>query len=913
VKNTFTHHPLAVGLTLLALSTHCARPDLIHRWTFSEAVGEAPDGTTFLDSVGTAHGSVRGDGALFTGDGLDLPGGDSFDGRAAYADLPNGLISGLTDATFEGWITVDSTNGNWTRIFDFGSTEPGGAAGEITAPGNTNGGGTQGADYLLLSASRGTNYNQQRIEWRDEDPAGGGISTFDSDAVTTAGQPIHFVVTVTDLGNGSSEINYWRDGVQQTTGGIATSSLADLNDVNMWLGRSNWINDATLDGTFDEFRIYDNALTAQEVAENFTIGPTSIDNPDTDQDGIPDSFENQRAFLDPENPDDATEDEDNDGLDNKSEFEAGTNLEEPDTDGDGSNDGPEIDNGTDPRAPDSDGDGLLDGVETNTGSFVSESDTGTDPLNPDSDNDTFRDSAEVRSGSDPNDPASLPASRGLIHRWAFSETAGAASDGSTFVDSIGGAHGFVRGDGAQFTGTGLDLPGGDSLNGRAAYGDLPNGLISVLTDATFEGWVTVDSASGGNWTRIFDFGSTQGNPVPGEITGPGNTNGGGTQGQDYIILSASRGANYDQQRIEIRNEDPPGGGSNTFDSNVPTTFGQQFHFAVTFKDNRDGTAEINYWRDGIQQTTGATSNITLSEINDVNNWVGRSTWLNDGTLDGTFDEFRIYDKALNQQEVADSFAFGPDLPDQDILLTDVFLDRNNETLRISWLSEPGKLYNLRSEIEPGTSTPLEWPLFSELQDIPATPPENTLIIPLPDDLTRFFAIEGFDAPPTVYFEDDLESGAPGWTTVVNDTNANTQWELGTPGGTTGPTSGANNSPSAWSTNLGDYGPDSDISLQSPPIDLTGATDATLKFQVFRDADGEQDSATVQFLRADDLTPLGESTDLELTNFDNDYTNFQLAVVPEALGREVIIEWNFQSDASNDPYSGISLDDILVSD
>ena len=70
---------------------------------------------------------------------------------------------------------------------------------------------------------------------------------------------------------------------------------------------------------------------------------------------------------------------------------------------------------------------------------------------------------------------------------------------------------------------------------------------------------------------------------------------------------------------------------------------------------------------------------------------------------------------------------------------------------------------------------------------------------------------------------------------------------------------------------------------------------------------------MQFLRADDLTPLGESTDLELTNFDNDYTNFQLAVVPEALGREVIIEWNFQSDASNDPYSGISLDDILVSD
>ena len=196
---------------------------------------------------------------------------------------------------------------------------------------------------------------------------------------------------------------------------------------------------------------------------------------------------------------------------------------------------------------------------------------------------------------------------------------------------------------------------------------------------------------------------------------------------------------------------------------------------------------------------------------------------------------------------------------------------------------------------------------------PGNPPENTLAIPFPDDRTRFFAIEGFDAPPTVYFEDDLESGAPGWTTVVNDAFANTQWELGTPGGTTGPNSGANNSLRAWCTNLGDYGPDSDISLRSPAIDLTGAPTAILKFQVFRDADGEQDSGTVRFLRADDLTPLGESTDLELSVLDNDYGDFQLDVVPEALGQVVIIEWNFQSDASNDPFSGLAIDDIMVAD
>ena len=111
----------------------------------------------------------------------------------------------------------------------------------------------------------------------------------------------------------------------------------------------------------------------------------------------------------------------------------------------------------------------------------------------------------------------LPGSSALIHRWSFNEAAGSAADGAALVDSVGGATGFVRGDGANFTGTGLDLPGGDSMNGRAAYGDLPNNLISVHSTVTLEGWVSVDSSGGGGWTRIFDFGSTQGAAGGGEI------------------------------------------------------------------------------------------------------------------------------------------------------------------------------------------------------------------------------------------------------------------------------------------------------------------------------------------------------------------------------------------------------------
>ncbi len=249
----------------------------------------------------------------------------------------------------------------------------------------------------------------------------------------------------------------------------------------------------------------------------------------------------------------------------------------------------------------------------------------------------------------------LPGSSALIHRWSFNE-AGSAADGAAFVDSVGGATGFVRGDGANFTGTGLDLPGGDSMNGRAAYGDLPNNLLSVHSTVTLEGWVSVDSTGGGSWTRIFDFGSTEGT---GEITGPGNTNGGGATGLDYLMLSASRGGNYNQQRIEWRNEDPGGGGVTTLDSNLNTTFGEIFHFVVSIEG--DGSQSvINYWRNGAHMTVDGVAPRTLGDINDVNTWLGRSTWINDGTLDGTFEEFRIWDNAADQSFVDTNMALGAD-------------------------------------------------------------------------------------------------------------------------------------------------------------------------------------------------------------------------------------------------------------
>ena len=48
--------------------------------------------------------------------------------------------------------------------------------------------------------------------------------------------------------------------------------LDEIDDINNWLGRAQW-GDPLFDGLIDEFRMYDHALSAGEVATSFNTGP----------------------------------------------------------------------------------------------------------------------------------------------------------------------------------------------------------------------------------------------------------------------------------------------------------------------------------------------------------------------------------------------------------------------------------------------------------------------------------------------------------------------------------------------------------------------------------------------------------------------------------------------------------------
>ncbi len=125
---------------------------------------------------------------------------------------------------------------------------------------------------------------------------------------------------------------------------------------------------------------------------------------DTDNDGLPDSFELANTSPPSSTSLNVDDDLDADGLSNLQEFQRGTMPRTADTDGDGLKDGPELTGvgsrpATDPLKADTDGDGLNDGVESNTGVWAGSTSTGTNPIKADTDSDGLKDGIETNTGA----------------------------------------------------------------------------------------------------------------------------------------------------------------------------------------------------------------------------------------------------------------------------------------------------------------------------------------------------------------------------------------------------------------------------------------------------------------------------------------------------------------------------------
>jgi len=254
-------------------------------------------------------------------------------------------------------------------------------------------------------------------------------------------------------------------------------------------------------------------------------------------------------------------------------------------------------------------------------------------------------------------------SRGeIVNRWSFNNTAGPAPSGTIVNDLVSGADATIRGVNATFDGNAIILPGGsngqDDQSGIAAYVDLPNGLISTKTNLTVELWATPVSEQA--WQRLFDFGRTvqAGDGVDGEWTGASAP--GGTSSSDGLFLSFQIGGDINQQRLEANLD---GGSFHTLNTAEATTLGVQYHYVVTYESGAGSFpagGQVSWYRDGVLIGTLDVS-FPLSQIEDVNNWLGRSQWSADANANAAYNEVRIYDSALSAAEVTAAYLAGPEV------------------------------------------------------------------------------------------------------------------------------------------------------------------------------------------------------------------------------------------------------------
>jgi alpha-L-arabinofuranosidase len=223
---------LLAALSLVPASAQTG--NLTHRYSFN---GNAND------LIGTANGVLQGGASLSSG-ALVL------DGVSGYLSLPANIVTGYTAITLEAWVT-DNGSAAWARIFDFGN--------------NT-------TDYMFLSVPAGggnlrgaytTNGNgaEQVLQW----PGSGR---------PPVGQESHIVWTSDSTTHtGLLYVN----GVPVGTNANMTLTPAALGPtVNNWLGRSQFGADPYFNGAFDEFRIWNVALSSNSVAQNYLLGPDQI-------------------------------------------------------------------------------------------------------------------------------------------------------------------------------------------------------------------------------------------------------------------------------------------------------------------------------------------------------------------------------------------------------------------------------------------------------------------------------------------------------------------------------------------------------------------------------------------------------------------------------------------------------------
>ena len=242
--------PTVVESGTLKIASQAVRV-LKDRWSFNGSLN---------DSFGTNNATVVHVGAnttTLTASNIVLTGGSQ--SASDYVQLGSGLLpADGSPVTIELWATQLGVQ-SWARIFDAGSST---------------------ADYLFMSWSQGTTVTSDRVEWQD------AVKTTSDNtcAPYTPGTEYHIAMVVQPGAgsSGSTRVTWYAAPAMNSTLGAArgtfdtANTLANLNDVNFWLGRSEYSADSVANASYDEVRLWNRAFSADELQQLHALGPNSI-------------------------------------------------------------------------------------------------------------------------------------------------------------------------------------------------------------------------------------------------------------------------------------------------------------------------------------------------------------------------------------------------------------------------------------------------------------------------------------------------------------------------------------------------------------------------------------------------------------------------------------------------------------
>ncbi len=218
-----------------------------------------------------------------------------------------------------------------------------------------------------------------------------------------------------------------------------------------------------------------------------------------------------------------------------------------------------------------------------------------------------------------------------IHRWSF-------TDGS-LVDEITGREGTVTGFSSHDDNEQITLSGGAS--GQSVI-DLGANMIPAIDEPfTLEIWATAIGVQ--NHSRVFDIGSST---------------------SDFLMLNWSNGTDTGNVKFELRHA-----GTQNMANNILSGFGtgREYLITVTAAPNEEGNWVFNVYKryastGELRSSASFTAHRgwTPTHLKQAHFYLGHSQFTADNDANARYNEVRVWNRALTEEEQNESALLGPD-------------------------------------------------------------------------------------------------------------------------------------------------------------------------------------------------------------------------------------------------------------